>query len=74
MAEAARAAGCGAGEHRCGAGEHRGGPHFEYRLTSPLFDHQGLVASVARKQDVLMTAVRDRHGRQTAAGTIRYRE
>jgi hydroxyacyl-ACP dehydratase HTD2-like protein with hotdog domain/DNA-binding SARP family transcriptional activator/transcriptional regulator with XRE-family HTH domain/tetratricopeptide (TPR) repeat protein len=74
MTEAARAAGCGAGEHRCGAGEHRGGPHFEYRLTSPLFDHQGLVASVAWKQDVLMTAVRDRHGRQTAAGTIRYRE
>jgi len=64
MAEAARAAGCGPGQDA-------GGLHFEYRLISPLFDHQGLVVSVARKRDALMTAVRDLDGRQTAAGTFR---
>jgi 3-methylfumaryl-CoA hydratase len=64
MAEAARAAG-----YR--PGHHDGGLCFEYRLTSPLFDHQGMVVSVAREQDTLMTAVRDIHGRQTAVGTLR---
>lgn len=63
MAEAARAAGCDAGQ-----GD---GRYFEYRLTSPLFDHQGMVVSVAREQDALVTAVRDLTGRQTAAGALR---
>jgi 3-methylfumaryl-CoA hydratase len=44
---------------------------FEYRLTSPLFDYQGMVVSATREQDVTVTAVRDIHGRQTAAGTLR---
>jgi len=64
MAEAARATGGLADQ-----GE--GGVCFEYRLTSPLFDHQGMVVSVAREQDTLVTAVRDLRGRQTAAGTLR---
>jgi 3-methylfumaryl-CoA hydratase len=61
MAEAARARG------------HRGDGrlHFDYRLTSPLFDYQGMVVSVAREQDAMVTAVRDIHGRRTAAGTLR---
>jgi 3-methylfumaryl-CoA hydratase len=64
MAEAARAR------------EPRGGQaaqsrSFEYRLTAPLFDHQGMVVSAAQRQDALVTAVRDRYGRQTATGTLR---
>jgi 3-methylfumaryl-CoA hydratase len=60
MAEAARAAG------------YRGGQQtFGYRLTSPLFDFQGMVVSAAREQDAMVTAVRDIHGRQTATGTLR---
>ncbi|MDT7802331.1 MAG: 3-methylfumaryl-CoA hydratase [Actinomycetota bacterium] len=55
MAEAARAQGAG------------GELDFEYRLVSPLFDHQGLIA----RADGTTTAVRDRHGRQTATGTLR---
>ena len=55
MAEAARAHGYG-------------GPlSFEYRLVAPLFDHQGMIV----RADDGRTAVRDRHGRQTATGTIR---
>ena len=62
MAEAARA-----------AGSHQGGQSlsFEYRLTAPLFDHQGMAVSVTREQDALVTAVRDLGGRQTATGTLR---
>ncbi len=64
MAEAARMAGFG--------GDQRGGRlDFEYRLTSPLFDSQGMVVSTAREQDAMVTAVRDIHGRQTATGTLR---
>jgi 3-methylfumaryl-CoA hydratase len=59
MAEAARTAGC------------LGDKHFEYRLTSPLFDHQGMVVSASGQQDAMVTAVRDLRGRQTAAGTLR---
>jgi 3-methylfumaryl-CoA hydratase len=59
MAEAARARGCA------------GDASFEYRLTSPLFDFQGMVVSAARERDVTTTAVRDLHGRQTASGTLR---
>lgn len=59
MAEAARTAGC------------LGDKRFEYRLTSPLFDHQGMVVSAAGGQDAMVTTVRDLHGRQTARGTLR---
>lgn len=59
MAEAARAAGCG------------GHQHFEYRLTAPLFDHQGMIVSLAKQPDAMATAVRDRYGRQTATGVLR---
>jgi 3-methylfumaryl-CoA hydratase len=59
MAEAARARGAA------------GDVSFEYRLTSPLFDYQGLVVSVVPGDGALTTAARDRFGRQTAAGTLR---
>lgn len=63
MAEAARA--------------HLGGNvvpvEFDYRLVSPLFDHQGMVVS-ARDDDtdpgVTVTRVRDRAGRTTAQGRL----
>ena len=60
MAEAAR------------AGAHADGNlTFEYRLVSPLFDDQGLIASAAPGPDgTVVTAVRDRYGRQTATGTF----
>ena len=64
MAEAARTAG-----HP--GGQRAGGLFFEYRLTSPLFDHQGMVVSAITEQDATLTAVRDLHGRQTATGTLR---
>jgi 3-methylfumaryl-CoA hydratase len=64
MAEAARE-----------AASRRGRPDadicFEYRLTSPLFDYQGMVVSATSQQDVTVTSVRDLYGRQTAAGTLR---
>jgi 3-methylfumaryl-CoA hydratase len=59
MAEAARAAGC------------EGDNYFDYRLTSPLFDYQGMVVGAVRDGDATLTTVRDIHGRQTAAGTLR---
>ena len=58
MAEAARARG------------YHGAPSFEYRLTSPLFDHQGLIARAAPAPDATATSVRDRYGRQTAQGRL----
>jgi len=64
MAEAARTAG-----YR--GDQHDGRLYFEYRLTSPLFDYQGMVVSAAREQDAMVTAVHDIHGRQTATGTLR---
>lgn len=64
MAEAARATGYG------GDG-YEGRLSFEYRLTSPLFDHQGMVVSAVREQETMVTAVRDTHGRRTAEGTLR---
>jgi 3-methylfumaryl-CoA hydratase len=64
MTEAARAA-------RYRAGQHDVSLYFEYRLTSPLFDHQGMVVGATRKQDALVTAVRDHQGRRTATGTLR---
>jgi len=60
MAEAARAAG------------RTGNVSFAYRLVSPLFDDQGLIVSAAPGPDgTTVTAARDRHGRQTATGTLR---
>jgi 3-methylfumaryl-CoA hydratase len=65
MAEAARAAGCHDGQER-------GDPYFDYRLTSPLFDHQGMVVSAEQERDATVTAVRDIHGRRAAFGMLRY--
>lgn len=62
MAEAARVAGYG--------GDRDGCVQFDYRLTAPLFDHQGMVVRASREQDATVTAVRDIHGRQTASGTL----
>jgi 3-methylfumaryl-CoA hydratase len=60
MAEAARAAG------------HTGAAAFAYRLTAPLFDHQGMIVRCRpTEHDTVSTAVRDIHGRQTAHGTLR---
>lgn len=45
---------------------------FDYRLVSPLFDHQGMVVSAAAgEQDETISSVRDIHGRQTASGRLR---
>ena len=64
MAEAARAAGC---PGSAGARD----LIFDYRLLSPLFDHQGMVVSAVREPSAIRTAVRDSYGRQTASGTLR---
>jgi len=64
MAEAARATGS-----RGDRSDSR--QQFHYRLTSPLFDHQGMVVSAARDQEALVTAVRDLRGRETAAGILK---
>lgn len=56
MTEAARAAGLAVG------------PTFEYRLVSPLYDHQGLVAHANAADTMVTTRVRDLHGRVTAQG------
>jgi 3-methylfumaryl-CoA hydratase len=58
MAEAARAQGW------------HGDLSFDYRLVSPLFDHQGMVVRAARDADRTTTTVRDRYGRQTAVGSL----
>jgi 3-methylfumaryl-CoA hydratase len=44
---------------------------FEYRLLSPLFDHQGMVVSAARDQDAVVTGIRDLQGRRAASGVLR---
>lgn len=59
MAEAARAQG------------RAGDQCFEYRLTAPLFDHQGMVVKAVVERHATTTAVRDVHGRRTAIGTLR---
>jgi 3-methylfumaryl-CoA hydratase len=58
MAEAARGAGW------------PGDALFEYRLLSPLFDHEGMFVRATRGQPVSTTSVRDRYGRQTATATL----
>jgi len=71
MAEAARASGR-AGDHADAERVAKSGERFfDYRLVSPLFDHQGLIVSAAPGEGATTTAVRDRHGRQTASGTLR---
>jgi 3-methylfumaryl-CoA hydratase len=62
MAEAARA-------DREGS-QHDDDLYFEYRLKSPLFDHQGLVVRATRSQEAILTTVRDIYGRQTASGRL----
>ena len=64
MAEAARAADWPGRQH--GALK-----HFDYRLTMPLFDYQGMMVSAVREHDRLVTAVRSVDGQHTAAGTLR---
>ena len=64
MAETARAAGC---QGSAGARD----LIFDYRLLSPLFDHQGMVVSAVREPSAIRTAVRDSYGRHTASGTLR---
>ena len=63
MAEAARAA-AATGER------YDGDQYFEYRLTSPLFDHQGMIVGATRDQAATRTTVRDAYGRQTASGSL----
>ncbi|WP_040701517.1 FAS1-like dehydratase domain-containing protein [Nocardia vinacea] len=58
MAEAARAHG------------YTGDQVFDYRLRSPLFDHQGLVVSATPRDGALATVARDGFGRQTATGIL----
>ena len=74
MAEAARA-GALAGDRGdsgdAGNATGRGERFFDYRLVSPLFDHQGLIVSAVPGEGATATAVRDRHGRRTASGTLR---
>jgi 3-methylfumaryl-CoA hydratase len=63
MAEAARPAQGPA----AGARSH----DFAYRLESPLFDHQGMIARAVREGAATATSVRDFYGRRTASGTLR---
>ncbi|MEV0276555.1 CoA transferase [Streptomyces sp. NPDC050610] len=54
------------------AGGVSGRVSFDYRLTSPLFDDQGMVVGAAPGEDgETVTAVRDAYGRRTATGTLR---
>ncbi len=66
MAEAARAA-----AFTGAAGSPARERYFEYRLLSPLFDHQGMIVSAVPGEAATGTAVRDRYGRRTAQGTLR---
>lgn len=59
MAEAARARAAGSVRQT-----------FDYRLVSPLFDHQGLIARATPDGACIETSVRDRFGRQTAQGVL----
>ncbi|MBC7303924.1 MAG: MaoC family dehydratase N-terminal domain-containing protein [Nocardia sp.] len=62
MAEAARARGHRASDTQV----------FDYRLVSPLFDHQGLIARADPSADGgrISTSVRDKFGRETATGVL----
>ena len=71
MAEAARAAGPAGDRGDAGSAATRGERFFDYRLVSPLFDHQGLIVSAVPGEGATTTAARDRHGRPTASGTLR---
>lgn len=65
MAEAARARDTRANDTRVSTRQ-----SFDYRLVSPLFDHQGLIARATPDGSRLLTSVRDRSGRQTAQGVL----
>lgn len=73
MAEAARAAGL---VRPVGTTDDAPPVRFDYRLVSPLFDHQGLIAGACRDDDPargpgsVVTWARDRSGRRTATGVI----
>lgn len=60
MAEALRARGVAT----------RPGLTCEYRLTAPLFDHQGLVAQATRTESGGQASIRDCTGRRTAHATV----
>jgi 3-methylfumaryl-CoA hydratase len=45
---------------------------LEFRLVSPLFDHQGMVASTVADGDAVRAQVGDLEGRTTATATITY--
>jgi 3-methylfumaryl-CoA hydratase len=68
MAEAARAAAFTGAAASASPGRAR---YFEYRLVSPLFDHQGMIVSAVPGEAATSTAVRDRYGRRTAQGMLR---
>ena len=68
MAEAARAAAFTGAAASASPAPAR---YFEYRLVSPLFDHQGMIVSAVQGEAATSTAVRDRYGRRTAQGTLR---
>jgi 3-methylfumaryl-CoA hydratase len=68
MAEAARAAEGASPDTSAALARER---YFEYRLVSPLFDHQGMFVSAVTGEGSTSTAVRDRYGRRTAQGTLR---
>ncbi|MGH8882414.1 MAG: mesaconyl-C4 CoA hydratase, partial [Stackebrandtia sp.] len=46
------------------------GRTFTYRLVSPLFDYQGLIARATPDGLRIVTSIRDRSGRQTAHGVL----
>lgn len=59
MAELARARGAS------------GNLDFDYRLRTPLFDHQGLIIGLTENDGETTVVARDRTGRETASGTLR---
>jgi 3-methylfumaryl-CoA hydratase len=61
MAEAARSRGVAS----------RPGDVLDYRLVSPLFEGQGLVARAVEDEGEVRTTVRDAWGRRTAEGSVR---
>jgi 3-methylfumaryl-CoA hydratase len=60
MAEAVR-------RHRGGV---RVGETFDYRLVSPLFEHQACIVGMSEDQAGVETWVRDEYGRRTARGRV----
>jgi 3-methylfumaryl-CoA hydratase len=48
----------------------RAGETFDYRLISPLFEHQGCVVGMSEVAAGVETWVRDENGRRTARGRV----